>query len=51
MVHFHYIHMYRYEMADTSSDIKIKLLNDVFKEEVYVEKPLGVETHDRKTHV
>ena len=26
-------------------------MNDVVKEEVYVEQPLGVETHDRKTHV
>ena len=24
---------------------------DVVKEEVYVEQPLGVETHDRQTHV
>ena len=31
--------------------IKTKLLNGVVKEEVYVEKPLGVETHYRKTHV
>ena len=36
MVHFHYIHMYRYDMGDTSADIKITLLNDVVKEEVYV---------------
>ena len=38
-------------MGDTSADIKITFLNDVVKEEVYVEQPLGVETHDRKTHV
>ena len=38
-------------MGDTLANIKITLLNDVVKEEVYVEKPLGVETHDRQTHV
>ena len=38
-------------MGDTSTDIKITFLNDVVKEEVYVEQPLGVETHDRQTHV
>ena len=38
-------------MGDTSADIKITFLNDVVKEEVYVEQPLGVETHDRKTYV
>ena len=38
-------------MGDTSTDIKITLLNDVVKEEVYTEQPLGVETHDRKTYV
>ena len=38
-------------MGDTSADIKITFLNDVVKEEVYVEQPLGVETHDRKTRV
>ena len=38
-------------MGDTSVDIKITFLNDVVKEEVYVERPLGVETHDRHTHV
>ena len=51
VVHFHYIHTYRYEMEDTLADIKIKFLNDVVKEEVYVEQPLGVETHDRQTRV
>ena len=51
MVHFHYIHTYMYEMGYTTADIKITFLNGVFKEEVYVEHPLGVETHDRKTHV
>ena len=51
VVHFHYIHTYKYEMGDTSTDIKITFLNDVVKEEVYVEKPLGVETHDKHTHV
>ena len=38
-------------MGATSSSIKITFLNDVIKEEVYVEQPLGVETHDRQTHV
>ena len=28
-----------------------KFLNGVVEEEVYAEKPLGVETHDRKIHV
>ena len=32
-------------------DINTKLLNGVVEEEVYIEKPLGVETHDRKNHV
>ena len=32
-------------------DIKEALLNGIVKEEVYVEYPTGVETHDRKTHV
>ena len=32
-------------------DVKTTLLNGVFEEEVYMEKPLGLETHDRKTHV
>ena len=50
-VHFHYIHTYRYDMGDTPTDIKTTLLNGVIKEEVYVEKPLGVETHDKQTHV
>ena len=38
-------------MGNTSTNIKITFLNDVFKEEVTIEHPLGVETHDRKTHV
>ena len=38
-------------MGDTSADINITFLNDVFKEELYVENPLRFETHDRKTHV
>ena len=38
-------------MGDTSADIKITFLNDVVTEEVYVEKPLGVETHGKQTHV
>ena len=32
-------------------DVKTNLLNGVVGEEVYVEQPLGFETHDRKTHV
>ena len=32
-------------------DVNTTSLNGVVKEEVYVEQPLGFETHDRKTHV
>ena len=32
-------------------DAKTKFLNGVVEEEVYVEQPLGFETHNRKTHV
>ena len=38
-------------MGDTPADIKTTFLNGVVKEEVYVEKQLGVETHDKQTHV
>ena len=38
-------------MGDTPIDIKTTFLNGVVKEEVYVDQPLGVETHDRQTHV
>ena len=38
-------------MGDTLADIKTKFLNGVVKEEVYAEHPLGVKTHDRRTHV
>ena len=32
-------------------NVKTTFLNGVVEEEVYVEQPLGFETHDRKTHV
>ena len=32
-------------------DVKTVFLNGVVEEEVYVEQPLGFETHDRKSHV
>ena len=32
-------------------DVKTTFLNAVAEEEVYVEQPLGFETHERKTHV
>ena len=32
-------------------DVKTAFLNAVVEEEVYVEKPLGFETHDRESHV
>ena len=32
-------------------DVKTVFLNDVVEEEVYVEQPLGFETHDRQSHV
>ena len=32
-------------------DVKTTFLNGVVEEEVYVEHPLGFETHDRQTHV
>ena len=51
VVHFHYIDTCKYVMGDTSTDIKITFLNDLVKEEVYVEQPLGVKTHDRYNHV
>ena len=38
-------------MGDTTADIKTTFSNGVVEEEVYVEQPLGVETHDRHTHV
>ena len=38
-------------MGDTPADIKTTLLNGVVKEEVYIEKPVGGETHVRKTRV
>ena len=32
-------------------DVKTTFLNGVVEEEVYVEQPLGFETHDKETHV
>ena len=32
-------------------DVKTAFLNSVVEEEVYVEKPLDFETHDRESHV
>ena len=32
-------------------DVKTTFLNGVVEEEVYMEKPLGFETHDKETHV
>ena len=32
-------------------DVNITFLNGVVEEEVYVEQPLGFETHDRESHV
>ena len=32
-------------------DVKTTFLNGVVEEEVYMEQPLGFETHDRHTHV
>ena len=32
-------------------DVKTAFLNGVIEEEVYIEEPLGFETHDRNSHV
>ena len=32
-------------------DVKTTFLNGVIEEEVYIEQPLGFETHDKETHV
>ena len=32
-------------------DVKTDFLNGLVEEEVYVEQPLGFETHDRESHV
>ena len=38
-------------MGDTPANIKTTFLNGVVEEELYIEKPLGVETHDIQNHV
>ena len=38
-------------MEDTPNEFKIAFLNGAVEEEVYVEQPLGFETHDRESHV
>ena len=43
--------MYMYETGYTPNDIKKTFLNGLVKEEVYIEQPLGVDTHDMQTHV
>ena len=43
--------MCKYEMGDTPIDINTTFLNGVVKEEVYIEKPPGVETRDMQNHV
>jgi len=32
-------------------DLKIVFLHGILQEEVYIEKPMGFEVHDRKTHM
>ena len=38
-------------MGDTLDDIKTTFLIGVIQEEVYVDQSLGLDTHDRNTHV
>ena len=38
-------------MGDALVGYQDSILNGVVEEEVYVEQPLGVETHERKTHM
>ena len=38
-------------MGDTPANIKTTFLNGVVEEELYIEKPLGFETHERHPHL
>ena len=38
-------------MEDTPDGCQDYFLNGVVEEEVYVEQPVGFETHDRESHV
>ena len=38
-------------MGDTPADIKTTFVNGIVEEKVFIDQPLGVETHDIHTHV